>query len=123
MPESDILGVDFGGEYMTFYPYRVTSNHSFLAGTGLAVGDQFGKAGYNGSASGWETDQVPTNPNPAIQVIATGLQPGGGANMVYFDKGKGGWVFSASSLTFNGTLSTDVVVSKILRNVFDAAVL
>jgi hypothetical protein len=121
MPESDVLGVLFGGEYMTFYPYRVTKLHPFLSNTGLAVGDQFGRAGYNGSASGWETDQVPSNPDPAIQVIATGLQPGGGANMVYYDKGNGGWVFSASSLSFNGALGNDIALSRVLRNVFNAA--
>jgi hypothetical protein len=120
LPEQDVLGVAFGGEYMTFLPYRVELDHPFLAGTGLGVGDEFGATGYNGAASGWEMDQT-SGTNPAVTVIARGLQAGGGAHLSVFDKPDGGWVFAAGSLTFNGALD-DPAVSGILRNVFAAAV-
>jgi hypothetical protein len=119
-PETDVLGVAFGGEYMTFLPYQVEVEHPFLEGTGLDVGDQFGDTGYNYAASGWEMDQS-TGTNADVTVIARGLQQGGGAHMSVFEKPNGGWVFAASSLSFNGALGSDPALSKILRNVFDAA--
>jgi len=119
LPESDVLGVGYSGSFMTFEPYKVISTHAFLAGTGLAVNSLFGQTGYNGAASGWETDSTPGG-LAGVQLIARGQQAGG-ADMVFFDKGNGGWVFTAGSLTFNGSLATDVVTSKILQNVVTAA--
>jgi hypothetical protein len=119
LPESDVLGVGYSGSFMTFEPYKVISDHAFLAGTGLSVNSLFGQTGYNGAASGWETDSTPGG-LPGVQLIARGQQAGG-ADMVFFDKGNGGWVFTAGSLTFNGSLATDAATSKILQNAVTAA--
>jgi hypothetical protein len=119
LPESDVLGVAWTGSFLTFEPYRVVSDHPFLAGSGLSVNSQFGQVGYNGKAGGWETDGTPGG-IPGVQLIARSLQPGG-ADMVFFDKGNGAWVFSVGSLTFNGALATDAAQSKILQNAVTAA--
>ncbi|WP_433347838.1 N,N-dimethylformamidase beta subunit family domain-containing protein [Micromonospora sp. CA-111912] len=124
MPASELIGVNYiDDSWFTFAPYRVVNNHALLAGTGLAVGDQFGHAGYNGAASGWEVDTFLGLAGEATeaQVIARGTNPGGGASMVFMEKPNGGFVFSASSITFNGALATDAAVSTILRNVFTLA--
>ncbi|WP_394614776.1 N,N-dimethylformamidase beta subunit family domain-containing protein [Lentzea sp. JNUCC 0626] len=118
--ESQILGVALTGAYMDFYPYEVVSDHPLLAGTGLRPGSQFGAYADNGAASGWEVDAL----NPAmsgVQHIARGTNPGGGADMVFWPKPNGGWVFSASSMSFNGALPHDAAIRRILRNVFDLA--
>ena len=119
-PASEVLGVDYyPGSYMDFAPYQVATQHAFLNGTGLAVGDTFGAVAYNGAASGWEVDESPGAPGV---VIATGLNPNGGADMTYTAFANGGWVFSASSLSFNGAIPYDPVIQRILLNVFNAAV-
>jgi N,N-dimethylformamidase len=131
MPESDILGVNMGGEYMIFRPYQVVAGtHPFFAGAGLPAGARFGSTGYNIAAAGWEVDQVPDSPLHPTTVLAVGADPAdphspppGGATMVYVDRGtNGSWVFSASSIAFNGALSGDTGMSKLLKNVFNAAV-
>ncbi|MBF9130247.1 hypothetical protein I0C86_14970 [Plantactinospora sp. S1510] len=106
-----------------FAPYTVVNKHPLLAGTGLSVGDQFGQSGYNGGASGWEVDSLLGLEGEATtsQVLARGTNPGGGASMVFLEKPNGGFVFSASSIAFNGALATDAVASTILRNVFTLA--
>ncbi|MFS8103809.1 hypothetical protein LFM09_42490 [Lentzea alba] len=118
MSESQITGVELSVDaYMDFYPYRVVSDHPLLAGTGLEVNDQFGAVAYNGCASGWEVDRLPGGSSGA-QHIARGLNPAGGADMVLVPKPNGGWVFSASSMSFNGALPYDAAIRQILRNVF-----
>ncbi|TWP47460.1 hypothetical protein FKR81_32665 [Lentzea tibetensis] len=118
--ESQILGVALTGAYMDFHPYRVVADHPLLAGTGLRPGDRFGHVAHNGAASGWEVDAL--NPDlPGVQHIARGDNPGGGADMVFWPKPNGGWVFSASSMSFNGALPHDAAIRQILRNVFDLA--
>jgi hypothetical protein len=119
-PASDVLGVEyFPQSYMDFAPYQVLSDHPFLAGTGLTVGDKFGDSAYNGAASGWEVDESPGAPGV---VIATGLNPNGGADMTYTSRSGGGWVFAVGSLSFNGAVPNDPAIQQILRNVFAAAV-
>jgi N,N-dimethylformamidase len=118
--ESQILGVALTGAYMNFHPYEVVADHPLLAGTGLRPGSRFGAYADNGAASGWEVDAL----NPAmsgVQHIARGTNPGGGADMVFWPKPNGGWVFSASSMSFNGALPHDAAIRRILRNVFDLA--
>lgn len=120
MSESQITGVELSVDaYMDFYPYRVESNHPLLTGTGLKVNDLFGAVAYNGSASGWEVDRLPGGAAGA-QHIAHGLNPAGGADMVLVPKPNGGWVFSASSMSFNGALPHDAAIRQILRNVFNS---
>ncbi|SHE68304.1 N,N-dimethylformamidase beta subunit family domain-containing protein [Streptoalloteichus hindustanus] len=122
LPEYQVLGTWWDGyTYMTFAPYRVVSDHPFLAGTGLRVGDLFGADGHNMGASGWETDAAPDN-QPGVRVIAEGTQGDGGADMVLADRGAGGWAFTVSSLTYAGVLDTDAAASKILLNAVTAAV-
>lgn len=123
-PASQLLGVNYVEDsWFTFAPYTVVRKHPLLAGTGLSVGDQFGQSGYNGGASGWEVDSLLglEGEATASQVIARGTNPGGGASMVFVEKPNGGFVFSASSIAFNGALATDAVVSTIMRNVFALA--
>lgn len=119
--ESQILGVALTGAYMNFSPYRVVADHPLLAGTGLKPGDTFGGYADNGAASGWEVDAL----NPAmsgVQHIARGTNnEDHGADMVFWPKPNGGWVFSASSMSFNGALPHDAAVRQILRNVFTLA--
>lgn len=120
-PSSDVVGVDLNlDSYMDFAPYQVLTQHPFLNGTGLGIGSTFGAAAYNGpGASGWE---VCESPGPPTVVIATGLNPNGGADMAYLTYPNGGWAFSASSLAFNGAIPNDSAIQQILRNVFTAAV-
>ncbi|NUS73359.1 MAG: hypothetical protein HOQ05_08135 [Corynebacteriales bacterium] len=120
--ESQILGVAlYPPSYMDFAPYQVRNNHPFLAGTGLSIGSTFGSVAYNGAASGWELD-TRVGPVPGGVLIAEGLNPEGGAEMMYVPKPNGGWVFSASSMSFNGAIPRDPALAQLLRNVFAAAV-
>nr|BFF01799.1 hypothetical protein GCM10020241_34740 [Streptoalloteichus tenebrarius] len=121
LSESQIIGGILSPAYMDFHPYRVVADHPLLAGTGLRPGDRFGAVAYNGAASGWEVDAVPASGVPGVEVIARGENPAGGADMLFFPKNNGGWVFSASSMSFNGALPYDAAARRILRNVFDLA--
>jgi N,N-dimethylformamidase len=119
---TQILGVDLGSSYMTFAPYVVRTGHPLLNGTGLKVGDRFGSVAYYGAASGWEVD-VASNGIPAgTTLIAQGDNSGGGADMLFIDKGNGGWVFTVSSLAFNSSLPYDSHASTILSNAFNMAI-
>ena len=121
-PEAQIIGANFDGTqppFMTFAAYQVDdASHPFFAGTGLANGDTFGAAAYNGAASGWE---VNTPIAASFAELAHGLNPGGGAEMAYATRPGGGWVFSVNSISFNGALSQDALSSTILKNVLTQA--
>ncbi|MER5335533.1 N,N-dimethylformamidase beta subunit family domain-containing protein [Micromonospora sp. NPDC002717] len=124
LPASQLVGVNYtSASWFTFAPYAVLRDHKLLAGTGLTVGSRFGLAGYNGAASGWETDAMLGLDGEAdsTEVIARGQNTGGGAAMVLVEKPNGGFVFSASSITFAGALATDAAMSRLFRNVFDLA--
>jgi N,N-dimethylformamidase len=139
-PERGILGVAFRFDnFMTFAPYRVKkSDHRFFAGTGLADGDLIGQAGINGgAASGWEMDTsaagnapdgetvTATGPDDRgaapgnIQILARGDNPGYGADMTYYETGGGGFVFSAGSLSFGGSLVQDAHLQAVIRNILN----
>ena len=127
-PPSQVLGTSYNENgWGSFAPFRVrNAGHWALAGTGLDDGDTFGEAGLSGPASGWEFDVLFGNegePKPEhIIAVGTNPVPGGGAVMSVTPRGTdGGWVFAASSLTFNGSLPEDEVCSRILHNVFDRA--
>ncbi|MFG2059050.1 N,N-dimethylformamidase beta subunit family domain-containing protein [Micromonospora sp. NPDC048930] len=124
LPASQLLGVNYtSASWFTFAPYAVVRDHPLLAGTRLTAGSQFGSKGYNGGASGWEVDTLLgfTAEATAEEVIARGQNVGGGAAMIFAEKPNGGFVFSASSISFAGALDSDPDLSTIFRNVFDLA--
>ncbi|MCM0674110.1 tachylectin-related carbohydrate-binding protein [Micromonospora phytophila] len=120
LPASQLVGVNYSN-HSTYAPYKVLRDHELLAGTGLTVGSTFGRNGYNGAASGWETDAMVGLAGEATesQVIARGQNPGGGAAMVFMEKQNGALVFSASSISFVAALDSDPAMSTLFRNVFD----
>ncbi len=148
-PERSLLGVASERCGVTGTPYVVRSpDHPLFAGTGVSDGDTFGGAGLNtgkgnGQASGWEVDTsrgpgatgtpascdldpgpVPPSVLPAgLVVLATGLPDaaGLGADMTYYDHPGGGFVFSAGSLTFGGSLVVDEVASGLTHNLLQRA--
>lgn len=102
----------------------------------------------NGAASGWEVDTsrgrgatgvpsscdlvearlppggVPPSALPAgLVVLAEGVPDGGspGADMTYHDHPGGGFVFSAGSLTFGGSLVVDAALGTLVHNVIHRA--
>lgn len=138
--ERGILGVAFRFDnYMTFAPYRVErSDHRFFAGTGLANGDLIGQTGINGgAASGWEMDTSEAGSAPDgstvsatgaddrgsapanVQVLARGDNPGYGADMTYYETSGAGFVFSAGSLSFGGSLVQDAHLQAVIRNILN----
>ncbi|MGP3775931.1 N,N-dimethylformamidase beta subunit family domain-containing protein [Streptomyces sp. SDT5-1] len=123
--EEQILGVShYGPTYMSFSPYQVrdTANNPFTPGTGLSVGDVFGSSSYDIAASGWEVDRRQADV-PGSVLIAEGMNKTGGAEMLYVPPtGTKGWVFTAGSLSFTGSVPTDSAVQKLLQNVFTQAV-
>jgi len=136
-PERAVLGVAYEGDNWSgnmadYAPFAVTlANHPFLQGTGLQNGDLIGASGLNGAASGWEMDtskQLPGHdpgaPPGNIQVLAEGTNVGPAndfaGQITYYETGAGGFVFSAGSLTFGGSLAMDSNLQRIVRNVLDA---
>ncbi|TPQ18263.1 N,N-dimethylformamidase beta subunit family domain-containing protein [Streptomyces sporangiiformans] len=120
--ESQILGVaHFAPSNFTFASYEVRNDHPFLEGTGLSVGSVFGASAYNGPASGWEVDRR-IGAVPGAVLIAEGLNVDGGGEILYVPKPNDGWVFTASSLCFNGALPRSPEIRRMLLNVFTAAV-
>jgi N,N-dimethylformamidase len=130
LPESLILGVNFQAASMhTYASFKVATSPDhpvlgpLLAGTGLVKGSEFGKTGYNGPASGWELNGFLGWPGEytAADVVAVGNNSVAPAQMVFRPTKAGGFVYSASSISFNAALSSDAAMSKLLRNVFDLA--
>ena len=73
-------------------------------------------------ASGWETDKRPPHRLGEFEILAKGLNRGGGAELVYrLPEGSRGFAFSASSITFGGSLLIDPVAGWITRNAIDIA--
>ncbi len=126
-PESQIIGANFDGAqppFMTFAAYQVDkANHPLFAGTGMSNGSTFGGVAYNGGGSGWEvnTPVDPAEVGTYVQ-IAHGLNESAGAVMVYAEHSGGGWVFSANSISCNGSLPYDNAMSTIFKNLFKQAV-
>jgi hypothetical protein len=143
--ETQILGVRFTeADYGTCAPYRVTDEkHWIFDGCSLENDELFGKeslnrmtlnnssrynpgrpgirAGLKGEgASGWETDKLSrTAPSDFVRV-AKGDNKWGGADMVVRDpEHTRGGVFSASSITFGGSLLIDRKCSQIVKNVLN----
>jgi hypothetical protein len=135
-----VLGVayevdNWSADKSQFAPLVVKADgHRFFNGTGLRNGQMFGQNGLNGAASGWEMDSSsqlpghePGSPPENIQVLAEGANTGPMNNyagqMTYYDTPSGGFVFSAGSITFGGSLAVDPVIQKIVRNVLDECLL
>ncbi len=123
--EASLLGVVYSeAGIMTAAPYRVLDqSHWVFEGTGLRNGDHFGEKTLHervpGGASGHETDKVTASSPKNLRLLAKGTNPdGGGADLVYFEAGKGA-VFSAGSITWVSALFPDAVVSRITRNVLE----
>jgi N,N-dimethylformamidase len=123
LPDTTTLGTtNDGSGAHPFGPYTVIGDsHSLLLGTNLVNGNTFGSTAYDGGASGWEVDKrpPPSPTGPKIDLIATGGI--NGADMTFWDRGNGGWVFAAGSIAFNGSLPHDEFASKIMWNVFRLA--
>ena len=108
---------------MTAAPYRVVdASHWVFEGTGLANGDLFGERSQHervpGGASGHETDKITANSPAGTKLLAKGVNPDeGGAEMVTFETGSGGAVFSVGSIVWPASLLVDEGVSDITRNV------
>lgn len=122
--EANLLGVvctDAG--IMTAAPYRVErADHWVFEGAGLRDGDSFGHNSLHervpGGASGHETDKRSPHSPPGTLLLAKGLNPdNGGAEMVYYETGADGAVFSVGSITWPASVLVDEHVSRVTRNV------
>jgi hypothetical protein len=119
-------------------------DHWVFAGTALRSDDLFGAESANrpsfdiaghqhlrgtidlegqpqNGASGFFTSKVGPG-SGAFSLLAVGTNPRGPAQMVYRDTPGGGWIFNASSITFNGALFRDAAVARIVRNLMDDAI-
>lgn len=145
--ESQTLGVRFTmTDYATCAPYRaVMPEHWIFRGAPLPKSGKFGGASLNQNtrrklsrydpgrpgvengldgvgASGWETDKLCKDAPPDVRVVAKGLNPGGGADMVVREPTltRGG-MFSASSIMFSGCLLIDQIASTVIANALKKA--
>ena len=145
--ETQTIGVRFDmSGYGTCAPYKVLQpEHWIFKGTNLKKNDLFGKECLNNQTSkihpdfikdpasrpgmtllkgkggsGWETDKLSDTAPNDIKVIAKGTNNfGGGADMIIREANGHGVLFSASSITFGGSLLVDNSCSLILKNIFE----
>ena len=122
--EACLLGVAYShGGYRSGAPYRVIAgDHWVFDGTGLQAGELFGRRSLNGrtpgGASGLELDKISPQSPPSIVHLAKGLNPdNSGADVVYYETGSGGAVFSVGSLNWTLAVPIDEQVSRITGNV------
>src|SRR5919109_182847 len=147
-PERGLLGVAFlyNNYGSAPAPYRVrAAKHRFFAGTGVRRGKLIGKKGFPGAASGREMDSSlnanrdPDDPKIVsawvgddrgnhpdnLVVLAVGQnvpEPGGvthSAHLTCYDTPAGGFVLSAGSIMFTGSLSYDPALDKLVKNALD----
>lgn len=124
-PASKVLGVSYPMpdlDFDTYAPFKViNADHWLFNGTGLKNGDLIGAYGLNRAASGLEMDKMDRySPETAIK-LAHGMNKYGGADMVYYKHPSGGNVFSASSITFGGSLPVDENLEIIVNNMLCAS--
>jgi hypothetical protein len=93
-----------------------SAKHWAYSGCGLENGDTVFHEG-----SGWETDKI-GHGSKDFEVLATGLNRVGPAQMVIKEYENGGWVFNASSMTFTQSLNKDEKASKILLNLINKSI-
>ena len=140
--ETKLIGVRFSPiDYGTCSSYKALKpKHWVFKGTDIKKNQIFGERSLNRNinkknnyydpgrpgnlglrgegASGWETDKLTKNSPKDIIKIAKGNNKNGGADMIVRDKNKNrGLLFSASSITFGGSLLIDKVNSCIALNV------
>jgi N,N-dimethylformamidase len=125
-PEAALLGVGYTrAGLLTAAPYEVlVPDHWAFAGTGVVAGELIGRETLNtripGGASGHETDKLSPSSPPGIEVIARGVNPGGGgADMATYSTRSGGEVFAAGSINFVTALPIDQTLSRVVRNVLE----
>ena len=145
MPERALLGVATARCAVRGSAYEVQragADHEFFRGTDLRRGEAFGDVGLNtgcsmcnGKASGWEVDtrdgtpltgcgrdlagfEDSSEPPRGLSILARGIadEEGMGADMTYYEHHGGGFVFSAGSITFGGSLVVDPKIQQIVRN-------
>jgi len=139
--------------YQTSSPFKVKKpDHWIFKGTGLEAGNIFSEYSLNkpfankknlstydptkpgikikdklkkDGGSGWETDKITKTAPNDVELLAKGLNPHkGGADMIIREPKDGrGIVFSASSITFGGSLLIDKVSSKIVKNLIKKAII
>ncbi|MDP4116090.1 MAG: hypothetical protein Q8903_08145 [Bacteroidota bacterium] len=143
--ETQVIGVRFDMRgYGNCSPYTIlNSKHWTFKGLNIPENNEFGKQSLNNPSggaegddfnpvkpgmltqlngnggSGWETDKISPSAPKDIKLIAKGTNKNnGGADMIIREFGKTrGMLFSASSITFGGTLLVDEVSSGIVNNV------
>lgn len=134
-------------DFSTCAPYAVKSpEHWVFTRAGVQINDVFGKHSLNqdkaqvgtpsydagrpgvtgrllgAGASGWETDKLSPTASADAVVVATGLNPPSGADMVIRDpSGTRGSLFQVSSIALGGSLLVDDVCSTITKNVLARA--
>ena len=118
------------GEHRGAAPMRVErADHWIFDGTGLADGDLFGGDGAalgnpdgadSGGASGRYQSKIGRG-SGGFDVLATGTNEHGPAQMAFRETDAGGWVFNTSSATFAGILDRDESGARIIRNLVDNA--
>lgn len=145
--ETELTGVRFSEKaYGTASPFAVTrATHWAFEGTGLARGDHFGEeclianvppsredydptrpttpdTMLNGTgAAGFEVDRLVWHRRREFTVIAEGVARSSAHMVVKEPKGVVGGAFSASSITFGGSLLVDDTCSRVVRNVLARA--
>ena len=136
-PERAILGVQYLGDcWFTFGNFVVqNASHPLFAKTGVVNGQALGANGLNGGSSGWEMDtSIPGTaadgdivdatlawdrgqPPAGLQLLARGDNACGyGGDMTYYRTPAGGFVFSAGSLSFGGSLVIDSKLQQVVKN-------
>jgi hypothetical protein len=141
-----LVGTHTDGEgSFTAAPFRmICADHWVFSGTGLGASDLFGENSENrpsfdvpghrhlrdtidlegqpqNGASGFFTSKVGPG-SGEFTLLAIGTNPRGPAQMVYRDTPSGGWIFNASSISFNGALLCDEIIAKIVCNLMDDAI-
>ncbi len=137
-PEGTVLGVQYDEQqpqpYVEYEVQPTGALHRFFRNTGLAASTGFGARGWNipvgatdltaGGASGWEVDTLSAASPSEHELLAIGRNAPAfpGANMVYYEHAAGGFVFSAGSMTFGGSLVVDDKIQTIVANAIDEAI-
>jgi hypothetical protein len=84
----------------------------------IPAGCYHNTSGLLAGASGWETDTRFAIPGArTYQVIATGTNPNGGADLVFYQPRNGGSIVNFGSITVGGSLAVDPTLSRIVENV------